>query len=151
MAGWTKVAEGAHFWDIKTLVEDMDLPKGTRIRIIMDTPGFDWLFDVAGAELAFMPVIPEEAELVDVWGENGQGIVEMEVDPPLALSTVIGIALPLWAWLLIAGVILASIVLFITVMIKVPAAVAFPAGLLIGAAVAVVGLAYLGSRMARGP
>lgn len=144
MAEWQTVAEGAHFWDIKQLVADRELPKGTKIRVVLDTPGFDWLFDMVGAELVFLPVVPKGMDLVDVWGENGQGIVEMEADPAHLGAIILG--LPVWAWLLLGLFTLAAIVAFIVVMVKVPAIAQIPFWLVIGAAAGIVGLVLISER-----
>lgn len=150
MAQWLKVAEGTQFWNLKQTVEDMDLPKGTKVRIVMDVNGFDHIFDMAGAELFFKPFVPDEMKLVDVWGENGQGIVELEAEGVWITAVIAG--LPVWSWIVIAGLTLAVIIAYIVILVKVPVLAAFPAGLLIGAAVAIVGLTILASRATtRGP
>lgn len=141
MSGWIKAAEGTNFMNLKQTVGDMELPKGAKMRIIMDTPGFDWIFDMAGAELAFTPFIPEGMELIDIYGEKGQGIVELEADPAWLGAVILG--LPVWAWIVIAGVTLAVIISFIVVMIKLPPVAAIPAALTVGAAMGIVGLVAL--------
>lgn len=141
---WQTVAKGASLSEVRQLIANRELPKGTKIRVVFDAPGFDWVFDMAGAELAFKPFIPKGADLVDVWGENGKGIVEMESDPIWLATVVLG--LPVWAWIIIAGITLAIIIAFIVVMVKLPEAARIPFALLIGVAAGIVGLTILGTR-----
>lgn len=149
MAQWQVVAEGPTFSSLELAVQDLRLPKGARVRVVMETlPFTSWVFDLAGIENAFRPAMPEGMTLVDVWGEGGKGYVEMEADPPWLSALVLG--LPVWAWLAIGGagalILLGTIITFIVVMIKVPGAAALPMGLIVGAAVAIVGLTFLASR-----
>jgi len=55
---WQTVAQGTSLLDLRETISDMQLPKGSRMRIQMDT-SLPWLFDMAGAELAFLPFIPD--------------------------------------------------------------------------------------------
>lgn len=149
MAQWKVAAEGTSFADLEMKIADIELVKGARVRIVMDTlPFTSWVFDLAGVENVFKPVVPEGMDLVDVWGEGGKGYVEMEADPAWLAAVVLG--LPVWAWLAIGGVggliLLGTIITFIVVMIKVPGAVALPVGLIVGAAIAIVGLTLLAAR-----
>jgi len=149
MANWQVVAEGTTFGSLDMVVQDMQLPKGARVRVVMDTiPGTSWVFDLAGMENVFKPFAPDGMEVIDVWGEGNQGFVEMEADPPMLFAMVAG--LPIWAWLVIGGVgglaILATIITFIVVMIKVPGAAGYPVAFIAGAAGAVLLLVYLASR-----
>jgi len=149
MAQWKVVATGTSFSSLDMAVEDMLLPKGTRVKVVMDClPGTSWVFDLAGMENVFRPSMPEGMELIDVWGEGNKGYVEMEADPPWPVAMIAG--LPVWAWLAIGGVgglvILGLIITFIVVMIKVPGAVGYPVALIAGAAGAILLLAYAASR-----
>jgi len=139
---WKVAAEGASFSELEQTIADMELPKGTRMRVIMDTP-VSWVFDMAGAELAFKPFVPDGMELIDVYGEGGQGIVEMEADPAWLVVTLAFIKAH-WLAIIIAGFVLALIVQFIRVMIEVPAWAQPPIWLLVGAAVIVLILATRG-------
>ena len=141
MAEWTTVAQGAHFWDIKQTVADMDLPRGTRVRIVMDAPGMDRLFDAAGAELVFKPVIPKGTRLIDVWGENGKGIVELEAEGVWIAAVVAG--LPVWAWLILGGITLLALVSLIVVMVRIPKP-AIPYTLIIIVAAALAAIVLIG-------
>lgn len=144
MAEWKVVAQGTSFSNLQQTVGDMVLPKGSRVRVVMDTlPLTSWVFDLAGVENAFLPVVPEGMTLVDVWSEEGKGYVEMEADPAWLGAVVLG--LPVWAWLAIGAVgslvILGTIVAFIVVMIKMPkAAIAPLTALAIGGGLALIGI-----------
>ena len=47
---WRTVAEGTSLDELAQLVADMELPKGARVKVVMNTWA-PWLFDMAGAEL----------------------------------------------------------------------------------------------------
>jgi len=143
---WKTVAEGTNLWDLEQVVEDMELPKGTHVKVVMDTWA-SWAFDVAGAELAFKPFIPGGLELIDVYGERGKGIVEMEADPAW-LVAVLAFMKAHWLAVTIAGFALYTIISFIRVMIKLPAVAQIPIWLILGAAAGIVGLTIIGARRA---
>lgn len=148
MAQWQKVAEGASLGELSPIVADMELIKGARMRVVMNTQ-ISWLFDMAGAELAFAGSVPEGMELVDVYGEGGQGIVELEADPVWLIAALAFIKLH-WVALFIgvlAGFVLGVITTAVAVFIlKVPAVAQIPVMLIIGAALGIVGLTLLASR-----
>jgi len=141
MAQWKVVAEGVTFGELEQVVADMNLTKGTKIRVTMET-SMPWLFDVAGAEWAVKPFVPEGVDLIDVYGEGSYGYADMEADPIYLLPLLTAIAK--WGAIAIAvGIALAVIVSFIYVMVKVPKAAAIPVALIVGAAIGVVGLIAL--------
>lgn len=143
MAQWQTVGEGTSLFDLKEVVADMQLTKGTKMRVVMDLKlPVGWAFDVAGAELLFKPFVPDGMKLLDVYGEGNQGIVEMEADPAFLLA-VLGFIKAHWLAITIAGVVLAVLVSFIVVMIKVPPVLQPPIWLLVGAAVAILGLTLI--------
>lgn len=144
MAQWQTVAEGLSIGDLKSVVGQMELPKGAKVRVVMDT-WLSWAFDVAGAELVFRPFVPDGLELIDVYGESGQGIIDMEADPAWLLA-VLAFIKAHWLAITIAGFALAAIISFITVMVKVPAIAQIPFWLIIGAAAGIIGLAVLSAR-----
>ncbi len=148
MTQWIKVAEGPSLGELSPIVADMNLTKGTRMRVVMNTWA-PWLFDMAGAELAFAGSVPEGMDLIDVWGEGGQGIVELEADPIWMVAALAFIKLH-WVALIIgvlAGFVLGAITTAVVVFIlKVPAVAQIPVLLIIGAAIGIVGLALLASR-----
>ena len=112
---WIKAAEGVSLYELRQTVADMELPKGSKIRVVIDTWAW-WAFDVAGAELAFKPFVPEGVELIDVYGENGRGIVDMEADPA-TLAAVIVFIKAHWLAITILGLALTAIISFITVFV----------------------------------
>jgi len=124
---WQTVAQGTSLWDLQQTIADMELPKGSRMRIQMDT-GFPWVFDLAGAELAFKPFVPSGMDLVDVWGEGNQGIVELESDP-IWLAAALAFIKAHWLAIIIAGFVLTAIIAFIRIMVwlVVPSPVPVPA------------------------
>ncbi len=144
MAQWLTVAEGVSLFDLEQTVAEMELTKGTKIRVVMDTWA-PWLFDLAGAELVFNPFIPEGLDLIDVYGENGQGIVDMEADPAWLVATLAFMKVH-WLAITIGAFTLALIISFITVLVKVPTAAQIPVALLVGAAIGVIGLIVLTTR-----
>lgn len=144
MAQWQVVAEGVSLPELTQVVGDMELPKGTKMKVVMDTWA-PWAFDMAGAELVFRPFVPSGMELVDVWGEDGQGIVEMEADPAW-LVAVLAFIKAHWLAITLAGIALALLISFITVIVKVPAVAQIPIWLLVGAAAGIIGLALISAR-----
>ena len=145
MAQWQIVAEGVSLSDLEATVADMELTKGTQVRVVMDTWA-PWVFDIAGAELVFKPFIPEGLDLIDVYGESGQGIVDMEADPAWLVATLAFIKAH-WLAITIAGFILVAIISFIRVMIKLPAVAQIPIWLILGAAAGVFALIYVSGKM----
>lgn len=118
---WIEVARSSNIWDLQSVIGDIELPKGTRMKITMETP-VSWAFNVAGAELAFSPFIPDGMDMIDVYEENGQGIVELEADPAFLVPVLAFIAAN-WQGILIAGLLLATAVIMIVVTIKTSSAI----------------------------
>ncbi len=144
MAQWQVVAEGTSIFDLESTIGQLELTKGMKVRVVMETPA-PWIFDTAGAELVFKPFVPEGLDLIDVYGENGQGIVDMEADPAWLLA-VLAFMKAHWLAITIAGFALAALISFITVMVKIPAAAQIPVALIVGAAVGIVVLTALAAR-----
>ena len=140
MAEWKVVAEGTNIWDLESTVGELELPKGSKVKIVMDLKlPLGWAFDVAGAELIFKPFIPEGVSLVDVYGEGSQGIVEMEADPAWLLP-VLAFIKAHWLAITIAGFLLTAIIASIIILVKIAVAPTAPI-----ATVAIVGgLALIG-------
>lgn len=139
--GWVTVAEGTSFSELQQQVADMNLPKGTKIRVLMDT-NYSWLFDLAGAEWAVKPFVPDGVDLIDVYGEGGKGIVDMEADPIYLVPLLTSIAR--WGIITIAvGFILYTIVSFIRIMVWGPAAEGIPIALIAGLAIGIIGVLLL--------
>ncbi|MBA7703874.1 hypothetical protein ES703_112671 [subsurface metagenome] len=116
---WQTVAEGASFAELRSLIEDMELPKGTKVKVVMDLKvPIGWAFDAPGAEWLFRPLIPSGLELVDVYGGGSQGIVEMEADP-VWLVALLAFIKAHWVSILIALFVLGVIIFFIRVMVEI--------------------------------
>lgn len=144
MSSWETVAVGASLSELDSVVGEMELKKGTKIRVVMNAPGYDWLFDVAGAELVFGAYVPDGCSMVDVWGESGKGIVEMEADP-IWLVALLGFIKAHWLAIAIAGIVIATVVAFCYVIIKFVVALMENMPWILGGAVFLVG-AYVFSR-----
>ena len=149
MTQWQTVAEGTSFWNLRDTIGNVELPKGTRMRVVMETSA-SWLFDIAGAEHVFKAVLPDDMKLIDVWGEGSEGIVEMEVTGTFWWA-IWGFLKAHWVALVIGTIVLATVVSFITVMVKVPAVAQIPVWLIIGAAGGILLLAYVSARGSRAP
>lgn len=127
---WKIVAEGINIWDLKATVRDMELPKGSKMRIIIDLKApLGWVFDLAGAENSFRAVVPEGMELVDVYGEGSQGIIDMEADPAWLLPVLTAIRVH-WLTIVIAGFVLTAIIASIIILVKIAVAPALPTAML---------------------
>lgn len=136
MAGFVTVAQGTSFSELGQTVADMNLSPGTEIRVEMELIGghtFEWLFDLAGAELVFGAFVPDGLDVVDVWGADSKGFVLMKVAehgtsaaarriavaPLVVLSAVLAFIRANWLSIVIAGFVIATIVSFIIVSVRV--------------------------------
>lgn len=146
---WKTVAAGTSLSDLESMVADMELTKGTRVRVIMEAGWWDWLFNAAGAELVFGAYVPEGMEMVDVWGEDGQGIVEMKADPAWLLAVLAFISAH-WVAIAIAGIVVATIVAFCYVMILIVSLMTGSLPWLLGGSLLLVGV-WMWSKRARSP
>lgn len=140
MAQWIEAAEGTSLWDLKEKFQDFELKKGDKMKVVMNLKGpFEWVFDLAGAELVFKPFVPDGMDLVDVYGENGQGIVEMEADPAWLLL-VLAFIKAHWVAIAISGFLLTALIASVIVLVKIGKVPELPV-----AAIAIVGgLAVVG-------
>lgn len=124
---WRKVAEGKDFDSLQQLVGDMELTKGTRVKVEMEVPWYAVpAFDLAGAEWPARLLVPEGMELVDVYGAGGKGIILMEADPAWLVPVLGFIVTYKYALLITIGlftVAVAAIVMAVRVSIEVPAVV----------------------------
>lgn len=146
MARWQTVAEGTSLYNLSETIADMELTKGTKIKVVMDLKWpVAWAFDVAGAELIFKPFIPDGVDLIDVYGEGNKGIVDMEADP-IWLGAFVLFIKTHWLAIAIALFTLGILISFITIAIKVPAIAQIPIWLVVGAIGGAVGILYLASR-----
>lgn len=148
---WEVVAEGTNIWDLQAMVADMELPKGSRLKVIMDLKlPLGWIFDVAGAEWAFQPFVPEGMELVDVYGEGSQGIVEMEADPVWLVAALAFIKAH-WLAITIAGFVLTAIIASIIILVKIAVAPTLPvATIAIAGGLALIGILAIVATKGRG-
>lgn len=146
MARWELVAEGP-LGDIQAKVADRELPKGTRVKMIMDLAlPVGSIFDAAGAEWIFRPFVPDGFDMVDVYGDgSSKGVVEMEADPGWLLAAISFIRAN-WAAIIISGFVLGVIVVMARMFILIVGAAEdwLPVILLIGGIVLV--LAIIGAR-----
>jgi hypothetical protein len=126
------VAQGTNIWDLQRTVSNMNLTKGTRIKVEMETNN-DWIaraFDAYGAELLFSPFVPDGCALIDVHSDGTKGVVELEADPVILDDLLVFIAAH-WLGILILGITLAVIVAAIIVAIEVPNTVAISGAIVI--------------------
>ena len=116
---WETVAQGS-LTDLQSLVGDMELPKGTRVKVEFDLSlPVGWAFDLPGAELAFRGMAPEGMGVVDVWGEGKKGYVEMEAAPAWLVAVLAFISAN-WLSIIIAGAVLSTLVYMARVSIQTP-------------------------------
>lgn len=141
MAKWQVVAEGTNIWDLESTIGELELPKGSKIKVVMNLIlPLGWAFDTAGAELIFKPFTPEGATLVDVYGEGSHGIVEMKADPVWLVAALAFIKAH-WIAITIAGFVLTAIIATIIVLVKIAVAPALPtAAIVIGGGLALIGI-----------
>lgn len=141
---WQTVAQARNISELQSLIGEMELPKGTRMKVIIDLKvPIGWAFDFIAAEWLAQGFVPDGMILVDVRkGGISKGIVELEADPTWLLA-VLAFIRAHWLALAIAGFTLWFIVSLITITIKMPAIVQAPFWLLAGAALGIVGLMML--------
>lgn len=143
---WQTVAEGTNLLNLRSTIGEMELPKGTRMKVIMDLKvPVGGMFNLAVADWLGRPFVPDGMEFIDVYGSGSQGVIEMEADPAWLLAVVAFIKAH-WIALTIAGFVLWAIVSLITISVKAPALVQAPFWLIAGAALGVVGIIMLGRR-----
>lgn len=146
MARWELVAEGP-LDNIQALIADRELPKGTRVRMVMDLAlPVGSVFDAIGAEWAFSPFLPGGFDMVDVYGDgSSKGVVEMETDPAWLVAALTFIRAH-WAAIIISTFVLGVIVVMARMFILVAGVVEdwLPIILAVGGIVLV--LAIIGAR-----
>jgi len=124
MSDYQKVATVTSLASLKNVITDYHLQAGDRVHLKIDVISpMGYVFNVAGAENVFRPLMPDHMTLIDVWGEGDSGYVEMQAtSPPLAaVLTFIGNN---WLNIILAGVALSAIIVLITVTLKTVAGVA---------------------------
>ena len=121
---WITVAEGDSFFNLSRFTSDMELPKGTKVRVIMDwRPPLDKILDLAGMEHVFAPLVPQGLDLIDVYSEGGRGIVDMEADPAWLAPVLIWIGAHWSSIAITSGLVLAVLglaILWIRVLVLLP-------------------------------
>jgi len=142
--GWEVVAQGTSIFDLESTVGELELPKGSKIKVVLDLKlPLGWAFNLPGADLPFKPFIPEGTDLVDVYGEGSEGIIELEADPVWLLALLAFIKAH-WLAITIAGFVLATIIALIIVLVKIAVAPALPiAGIAIAGGLALLGVVAL--------
>ncbi len=146
MSQWETVAQGTSLENLTAVVGDMELSKGTRMKVVMDLKlPVGGMFNWAVADWLSQRFIPDGMEFVDAYGSGNEGVVEMESDPAWLLAVILFIKAH-WLALVIAGFTLWLIITLITISIKVPKAVQIPFWLLAGAAMGVVGVVILSQK-----
>jgi hypothetical protein len=138
MGEYQQIAVVTNLASLKNVFTNIQLQSGDRVRLKIDVISpFGYLFNLAGAELAFSPLMPDHMNLVDVWGEGNSGYIEMEATSP-PLAAVLGFIADNWLGVAIAGVVLGTILIAISVSIKIGQADPnFTVGMVAAAAVAV--------------
>lgn len=154
MAQWEKVAEGVGIFDLHSVVGEVELTKGTQMKVTMDLKvPVGGMFNWAVADWLAQRFVPDGMVFVDAYGEGSEGVIEMEADPAWLLAVVAFIEAH-WVALTIAGFALWLIISLITISVKVPPVAQIPSvaqipfWLLAGAAIGVVGIIVLGRRKA---
>ena len=144
---WETVAQATSLSELQSLIGELELPKGTRMKVSMDLKlPLGWAFDFIGAEWLAQGFVPDGMDLVDVRKDSSSsGIVELEADPAWLLA-VIAFIKAHWLALTIAGLAIWLVVSMITITVKMPAIVQAPFWLLAGAAIGVVGLIMISKK-----
>ena len=142
---WQEVARGANIWDLAATIADMELPKGTRIKVVMDLKvPVGGLFNTGVGDWLGQRFVPNGTDFIDAYGEGSQGIIELESDP-VWLIALLAFIKAHWVALMIAGFLLAAIIATIVILVKIAVAPTLPI-----ATIAIVGgLALLGIILVR--
>ena len=151
MAKWTLAAEGKSIGDLKGMIADRELPKGTPVKWVMsfNIPGVAKAFDAFGAEWVFKPFVPDGLELTDVSEEEGKGVVLMESDPAWLVATWLFVKAN-WVKLVIGGFLLGAVVKLIQMFVQLPVIAQWGLLIILLIAVGVLGGIFLMTK-ARGP
>lgn len=127
---WQVVAQGNSIESLEQ-IKNISLPVGSKVRAKIESP-VAWLFDMAGAELAFRPFTPDGLELIDVYAEGGAGYVDYDVIGSgvssisgggisaigVVLTGILAFIRAHWVAITIAGFLLTSIVASIIILVK---------------------------------
>ena len=148
---WQVVAEGTNIWDLESTIGELELPKGSKLKVVINLKfPIGWIFDIAGAELIFRPFTPDGMELIDVYGEGSQGIIDMEADPAWLLG-ILAFIKAHWLAITIAGFVLTAIIASIIILAKIAIAPTLPvATIAIVGGLAIVGILAVMAAKKRG-
>lgn len=149
MAQWEVVAQGVNIWNLQSTVGEMELPKGSKMKVVMDlTLPVGGMFNWAVADWLGEKFVPDGMEFVDAYGSGNQGTIEMKADPAWLLA-VLAFIKAHWLALMIAGVLLSAIIASIIVLVKIAVAPTMPVAAiaLIGGLI-LIGLLITGERRA---
>lgn len=146
MAQWDIVAQGINIWDLQSTVGEMELPKGAKMKIIIDLKlPVGGLFNLAVADWLGEKFVPDGMDFVDAYGQGSQGTIEMEADPAWLLA-ILAFMKAHWLALMIAGIFLTAIIAAIIILVKVGVA-PLPSTLLIVGGLGILALlVILGTR-----
>lgn len=141
MTEWQVVAEGTNIWDLASTVGELELRKGSKIKVVMDLKvPVGGLFNLAVADWLAARFVPDGLVFIDAYGEGSQGIIEMEADPAWLLA-ILAFMKAHWLALTITGLLLTAIIAAIIVLVKIAVAPALPvAAIAIGGGLALIGI-----------
>lgn len=141
---WEVAAEGTNIWDLASTVGELELAKGSKVKVVMDLKvPVGGMFNLAVADWLAGRFVPDGLVFVDAYGEGSQGIIEFEADPARLLA-VLAFIKAHWLAITIAGFLLTAIVIAIIVMVKIAVAPTLPiAAIAIGGGLALIGILAL--------
>ncbi len=149
MGEYQVVAQATSLAGLKNVLTTMKLNPGDKVLVTMDLKlPMGWAFDAAGAELLFKPLMPDHMNLIDVWGEDSVGYVEMEATSP-PLAAVLAFISNHWLAILIAGAVIAALVFLVTVSVKTAVSIAQTPTWVV-ASLVIAGIALLGLAVYKG-
>lgn len=126
MAQWEVVAQGVNIWDLQVTVANMELTKGSKMKVIMDLKlPIGGMFNWAVADWLAQRFVPDGMEFVDAYGEGSEGVIEFEADPAWLLA-ILAFIKAHWLALTIAGLLLTAIIASIIILVKVAVAPTLP-------------------------
>lgn len=148
MAQWETVAQGVNIWDLQSTVGEMELPKGSKMKVIIDLKlPVGGMFNWAVADWLGERFVPDGMEFVDAYGEGSQGTIEMRADPAWLLA-VLAFIKAHWLALTIAGLLLTAIIASIIILVKLVVIPPIPSVLIVGGLGILALLVILGTRKA---
>ena len=126
MSKWATVAQGVNIWDLQSTVGELELPKGSKMKVIISlTLPVGGMFNWAVADWLAAKFVPDGMVFVDAYGEGSQGTIEMEADPAWLLA-ILAFIKAHWVALAIAGFLLSAIIASIIILVKIAVAPPLP-------------------------